>query len=55
LQPSGRFRRPSVKVDVRHKGIMTDIPRDWLRQKGTPQEFEQARLQRTAAAFNLPF
>jgi hypothetical protein len=34
---------------------MTDIPHDWLRQKGTPEEFERARLERSAAAFNLPF
>jgi hypothetical protein len=34
---------------------MTDIPRDWLRQKRTPQEFERAQLERTAAAFKLPF
>lgn len=33
---------------------MLDIPRDWLRQKGTPEEFEQARLQKTATAFNIP-
>ncbi len=34
---------------------MTDIPQDWLRQKGTPKEFEEARLERSAAAFHLPF
>jgi hypothetical protein len=34
--------------------MITDIPRDWLRQKGTAQEFEQARLEQMAAAFKLP-
>lgn len=34
---------------------MTDIPRHWLRRSGTPEQFEHARLERTAAAFNLPF
>jgi hypothetical protein len=34
---------------------MTDIPHTWLRQKGTPEEFERARLERMAAASKLPF
>jgi len=34
---------------------MTDIPHEWLQRVGTPEEFERARLERTAAAFNLPF
>jgi hypothetical protein len=34
---------------------MNDIPRLWLREAGTPAEFERARLERTAVAFNLPF
>jgi len=34
---------------------MTNIPYQWLRRAGTPAEFERARLERTAAAFNLPY
>lgn len=34
---------------------MTDIPHQWLRKAGTPAEFERVRLERAAAAFNLPF
>ena len=34
---------------------MTDIPHQWLRRAGTPEEFERACLERTASAFNLPF
>ncbi len=34
---------------------MTEIPQNWLRQKGTPEDFERARLERVAAGFNLPF
>jgi hypothetical protein len=34
---------------------MTDIPKQWLHKSGTPEEFEHASLERTAAAFNLPF
>jgi hypothetical protein len=34
---------------------MTDIPHQWLQRAGTPEEFERARLERTAASFNLPF
>src|ERR1044071_5476349 len=35
--------------------MMANIPHEWLRHSGTPEEFERARLERTAAAFNLPF
>jgi hypothetical protein len=35
--------------------MTTDIPYQWLRERGTPAQFEQAQLQRTAATFNLPF
>jgi hypothetical protein len=34
---------------------MVDIPHQWLRKVGTRAEFERARLESTAAAFNLPF
>jgi hypothetical protein len=34
---------------------MIDIPHQWLRRAGTPDEFEQAQLERAATAFNLPF
>jgi len=34
---------------------MTEIPHNWLRHKGTPEEFEQAQLERKAMAFSLPF
>ena len=34
---------------------MTDIPHQRLRRTGTPEEFERAQLERTAAAFNFPF
>jgi hypothetical protein len=33
---------------------MTDIPLQWLRQSGTPAEFELCELRRKASAFNLP-
>jgi len=33
---------------------MIDIPHQWLRQSGTPEEFELSELQRKASAFNLP-
>jgi hypothetical protein len=32
---------------------VTRIPHQWLRQIGTPEEFEQARLINTAHVFNL--
>ena len=34
--------------------MTTDIPSQWLRRKDTPEEFERAQLERTAAAFALP-
>lgn len=34
---------------------MTGIPREWLRHKATPEDFERAQLERRAAAFDLPF
>jgi hypothetical protein len=33
---------------------MNEIPHQWLREVGTPAEFERAHLESTAAAFNLP-
>jgi hypothetical protein len=33
---------------------MSEIPNSWLRQKGTPEDFERARLERMAAASDLP-
>jgi hypothetical protein len=33
---------------------MVEIPHQWLRQAGTPEQFERVRLERAAAAFNLP-
>ena len=33
---------------------MNTIPPQWLRQRGTPEEFERTQLERAALAFNLP-
>jgi hypothetical protein len=30
------------------------IPKDWLRRRGTPDEFEREALERKAQAFNVP-
>jgi hypothetical protein len=34
---------------------MNTIPTEWLRQKGTAEDFERASLEQKAAAFSLPF
>ena len=34
--------------------MITDIPYEWLRRKGTATEFERESLQQKARAFNLP-
>src|SRR5947209_1684214 len=34
--------------------MITDLPAEWLRHKGTAEEFERIELERKAAAFGLP-
>ncbi len=46
---------PRVRSNTdRIMNMARQIPHQWLRQKGTPQDFERARLERTAAAFHIP-
>jgi hypothetical protein len=37
------------------KKMICDLPIEWLRQKGTVEEFESIELKRKATAFGLPF